>query len=161
MGSATFFDAFDALSLAFAMPVLVKLWHLTPADIGWLIGASYIGQLAGAILFSRMAETRGRAPSAALATGIMSVMGIFCIFAGNLPMLFACRLIQGIGVGGEMPVAATYVSEAFPRQRARSFLHAVRDDLPGRPDGAPARSPPSWCRRSAGRRCSCSARSRV
>lgn len=123
MGSATFLDAFDALSLAFAMPVLVKLWHLTPADIGWLIGASYIGQLAGAILFSRMAETRGRVPSAALATGIMSVMGIFCIFAGSLPMLFACRLIQGIGVGGEMPVAATYVSElSRAKGRGRFFM---------------------------------------
>lgn len=123
MGSATFLDAFDALSLAFALPVLVKLWHLTPADIGWLIGASYIGQLAGAILFSRIAETRGRVPSAATATAVMSVMGIVCIFAGSLPMLFMCRLIQGIGVGGEMPVAATYVSElSRAKGRGRFFM---------------------------------------
>lgn len=29
MGSATLFDAFDALSLAFVLPVLVGLWHLS------------------------------------------------------------------------------------------------------------------------------------
>ena len=37
MGSATLFDAFDALSLAFVLPVLVGLWHLSPGQIGVLI----------------------------------------------------------------------------------------------------------------------------
>src|SRR6201999_3547115 len=70
MGSATFLDAFDALSLAFVLPILVKLWGLTPVDVGWLIAASYIGQLVGALLFSRLAESYGRIPSAVAATAI-------------------------------------------------------------------------------------------
>ena len=37
VGSATFFDAFDALSLAFVLPVLVRLWGLSPGHIGSLI----------------------------------------------------------------------------------------------------------------------------
>lgn len=118
MGSATFLDAFDALSLAFVLPILVRLWGPSPLDIGWLIAASYIGQLAGALLFSGLAEARGRVPSAALATAIMSIMSLGCALAGNLPMLFACRLVQGIGVGGEMPVAAAYISE-FSRAKGR------------------------------------------
>src|SRR5579872_1676233 len=52
MGSATFFDAFNALSLAFALPILIKLWHITPKEIGFLIAASYVGQLIGALIFS-------------------------------------------------------------------------------------------------------------
>jgi len=36
MGSATFFDAFTALSLASATPVLVREWGLTPAQVGYL-----------------------------------------------------------------------------------------------------------------------------
>ncbi|MCY7570418.1 MFS transporter, partial [Bacillus safensis] len=39
MGSATFFDAFDALSLAFVLPVLIGMWNLSPAQIGLLIGS--------------------------------------------------------------------------------------------------------------------------
>ena len=123
MGSATFLDAFDALSLAFAMPILVRLWHLGPVSVGWLIGASYIGQLVGALVFSRTAEARGRVPAAAIATGIMSVMGIACVFAGSLQVLFLCRLVQGVGVGGEMPVAAAYISELSRAQgRGRFFI---------------------------------------
>src|SRR3982751_2576377 len=54
MGSATFLDAFDALSLAFVLPILVNLWKLSAVEIGWLIAASYIGQLIGALAFSRL-----------------------------------------------------------------------------------------------------------
>lgn len=123
MGSATFFDAFDALSLAFALPVLTELWHVSLGQIGWLIAASYIGQLIGALVFSRWAESVGRVPSAATATAIMSVMCIGCILSGNFEMLFVCRFIQGIGVGGEMPVAAAYVSEMSKAHgRGRFFM---------------------------------------
>lgn len=123
MGSATFLDAFDALSLAFVLPVLVKLWSLSPANIGWLIAASYIGQLIGALLFSRLAESFGRVHMAATATALMSVMSLACAFTGNFHLLFLCRLIQGIGVGGEMPVAAAYISELLrAKGRGRNFM---------------------------------------
>ena len=56
VGSATFFDAFDALSLAFVLPVLVRLWHITPAEIGWLIAIGYLGQFVGALLFGSLAN---------------------------------------------------------------------------------------------------------
>jgi putative MFS transporter len=123
MGSATFLDAFDALSLAFVMPILVRMWSLTSVEIGWLIAASYIGQLVGALLFSQFAERYGRVPSAAAATAIMSVMSLGCALVGNFGWLFVCRLVQGIGVGGEMPVAAAYISELSRAQgRGRFFL---------------------------------------
>jgi putative MFS transporter len=123
VGSATFFDAFNALSLAFALPVLIKLWHITPAQSGFLISASYIGQLAGALLFSSLAEKFGRIPSAAAATALMSVVSIACAAAGTFPQLLAFRLIQGIGVGGEMPVAAAYISElSKARGRGKFFM---------------------------------------
>src|SRR3989454_12416260 len=123
VGSATFFDAFSALSLAFALPVLIGLWHITPTQSGMLIGSSYIGQFMGALLFSSLAEKYGRIRSAAAATGLMSVMSLGCAIAGNFPALLASRLVQGIGVGGEMPVAAAYISELSKAQgRGRFFM---------------------------------------
>jgi putative MFS transporter len=123
MGSATFFDAFDALSMAFVLPVLIGPWKITPAEIGFLISSSYLGQLVGALLFSRLAERYGRVRMAAAATALMSVMSLGCALTGSFWALFACRFVQGIGVGGEMPVAATYISElSLPSQRGRFFL---------------------------------------
>lgn len=123
MGSATLLDAFDALSLAFVLPILIPLWSLSSAQIGWLIASSYIGQLVGALLFSRLAEGYGRVRMAASATVLMSVMSIACIMSGSLSALFICRLIQGVGVGAEMPVAATYISELLrAKGRGRNFM---------------------------------------
>jgi putative MFS transporter len=111
VGSATFFDAFDALALAFVLPVLISIWHIAPMQIGILIGASYLGQLIGALSFGWLAERIGRIRSATWAIAIMSVMSLGCALSGNFNVLLVCRFIQGIGVGGEMPVAATYINE--------------------------------------------------
>ena len=73
VGSATFFDAFDALSLAFALPVLINSWHITPNQTGLLISSSYAGQFIGALVFSALAERFGRIRSAAGATALMSI----------------------------------------------------------------------------------------
>src|SRR5258707_6511354 len=83
MGSATFFDAFDALSIAFVLPVLIGPWKITPTEFGFLISASYIGQLAGALIFSRLAESHGRPRVAAAATPLLSVMSPGRALAGN------------------------------------------------------------------------------
>ena len=123
MGSATFFDAFNALSLAFALPTLIRLWHISPKQSGLLISASYVGQLAGALVFSALAEKVGRIRGTTAAIAIMSIMSFGCAVAGNFPALLACRLVQGIGVGGEMPVAATYINElSRAHGRGRFFL---------------------------------------
>jgi putative MFS transporter len=123
MGSATFFDAFNALSLAFALPTLIRLWHISPRQSGFLISASYVGQLVGALVFSGLAEKVGRTRGTAAAVAIMSVMSFGCALAGSFSALLACRLVQGIGVGGEMPVAATYVNELSQTHgRGRFFL---------------------------------------
>lgn len=123
MGSATFFDAFDALSLAFVLPVLIGLWNLTPSQIGILIGSGYLGQAIGAIFFGWLAERYGRVHSAKWTVFLMSVMSIACVFAGNFQALLLFRFIQGIGVGGEVPVAATYINElSVAHGRGRFFM---------------------------------------
>ena len=123
MGSATFFDAFTALSLASATPVLVQLWHLTPGQVGYLLAASYFGQFAGALIFGWLGERIGRVMSATYATLIMAVVSLACAFTGNFTEMFVCRIIQGIGVGGEMPVAATYINElSRAHGRGRFFM---------------------------------------
>src|SRR5215472_1690443 len=123
MGSATFFDAFNSLSLAFALPILIGSWHISPRQSGLLIASSYVGQLAGALLFSWLAEEFGRIPSATAGIAIMAVMSLGCAIAGNFPALFAARFVQGIGIGGEMPVAAAYISELSRASgRGRFFL---------------------------------------
>ena len=41
VGSATFFDAFDALVIAFVLPVLIPLWQMSPAQVGLLVASGH------------------------------------------------------------------------------------------------------------------------
>ena len=59
VGSAYFFDAFDALILAVALPVFVTLWHLTPLDVGYLIAVGNVGQAIGSSLLGRSPTSLG------------------------------------------------------------------------------------------------------
>jgi len=81
IGSATFFDAYTVLVIAFAMPQLVDQWHLTPGQVGMILSAGYLGQLIGAIVFGWVAEKIGRQNTLLITIVIFVSMDIACLFA--------------------------------------------------------------------------------
>ena len=123
VGTATFFDGYTTLAIAFALPSLRGEWHLAAGLIGWIISAGYLGQLVGAVCFGWLAERIGRLPVLSLAVVVYAIMNIACVFAGGPATLIAFRFIQGIGTGGEVPVAGAYINEFVgAHQRGRFFL---------------------------------------
>ena len=122
VGVATFFDAFDALAIATALPVLVPMWKLTPPQIGMMISAGFVGQLIGALLFGWIAERFGRMPAMIGSIATFAVMSLVCAFAWDYNSLVAFRALQGIGLGGEVPVAAVYISELTKAQNRGRFV---------------------------------------
>ncbi|HXQ50251.1 MAG TPA: MFS transporter [Stellaceae bacterium] len=118
-----FFDAFDIMTLAYALPVLVGRWHLAPGEIGTAISIGFIGQIFGALFFGWLAEKKGRVPSAVATVLLYALMSLACAFAWNLPSMMVMRFIQGWGIGGTIPVLATYINEfANSRRRGRFVL---------------------------------------
>ena len=111
IGVATFFDAFDALAIAFVLPVLVPLWKLTGPQIGLMISVGYLGQLVGALFFSWLAQRFGRVKAMTWSVLVFSVMSLGCAFAWDYQSLLVFRTLQGLGLGGEVPIAAVYISE--------------------------------------------------
>jgi MFS transporter, putative metabolite:H+ symporter len=111
VGTATFFDAFDALSIAYVLPVIVPLWKLAPAQVGTLISAGFLGHLIGALIGGSFAERFGRRPVIVVAVLWFGLLSFACGFAWSYESLLVLRLLQGLGLGAEVPVAATYISE--------------------------------------------------
>ncbi|AOH84353.1 hypothetical protein AWL63_10640 [Sphingomonas panacis] len=123
VGMATFFDGYTTIAIAYAMPILAQTWHLTPATTAAIISSGYFGQLIGAVLCGWLAERIGRLPVLAIAIGIFAVMSFGCIFAWSAQSLMLFRFLQGIGTGGEVPVASAYVNEfSAAKKRGRFFL---------------------------------------
>src|SRR5713101_1403160 len=111
VGTATFFDAFDALAITYVLPAVVPAWKLTPGAISWLISAGFVGQLIGALLGGALAERIGRRPVIAAAVLWFGLFSLACGWAWSYESLLVLRLLQGLGLGAEVPVAATYISE--------------------------------------------------
>src|ERR1700728_940924 len=122
VGSANFSDAFDALTVAYVLPALIPLWHIVPSEIGLLISIGYAGQVIGAVLSGALAEKYGRVPLMVGNLVLFSVMSLACILAQNYPALLALRFLQGIGLGGEVPIANTYISEFAQSTRRGRFV---------------------------------------
>src|SRR5580698_7647126 len=53
-------DGYDIGAIAFAAPSLIKEWHLSPADIKWVLTASNIGVLFGSQIFGWIGDRYGR-----------------------------------------------------------------------------------------------------
>jgi MFS transporter, putative metabolite:H+ symporter len=111
IGVATFFDAFDALAIASVLPAIVPIWKLIPQQIGLLISAGFLGQLLGALFFGWVAENYGRMTGMVWSIGAFAIMSFVCALAWSYESLLVFRLFQGFGLGGEVPIAAVYISE--------------------------------------------------
>ncbi len=111
VGSASFFDGFDSLTIAYVLPVLVGVWALTSEQVGLLISVGYVGQLIGAIAFPWAAERVGRVRALRWAIALTAILSAGCALAWSYAVLLGLRAIQGLGLGGEVPLAATYINE--------------------------------------------------
>jgi putative MFS transporter len=123
VGIATFFDAYTILAIAFAMPQLVSEWKLTPGTVGMIISAGYVGQIFGAIIFGWLGERIGRLKTLMFTIVLFVAMDIACLFAWSGLSMMAFRFVQGVGTGGEVPVASAYINEFIgAEKRGRFFL---------------------------------------
>jgi len=124
--TAWFFDAFDSIAIAYVLPPLIGPWHLTPQQIGSLIGIGFAGQLVGAIGFGWIAEHWGRRFAMLTTLLIFSIGALACAAAQSYEVLWLLRLIQGIGLGGEIPLMAAYVNEFARAQNRGRFSTSIQ-----------------------------------
>jgi len=104
------------------MPALLAEWHFGLVVAGWLLSAGYAGQFLGAFAFGPLAERYGRLPVLILALALMSVLSILCALTPTFQLLLALRFLQGLTIGGALPIAGTYISELAPASiRGRYF----------------------------------------
>ncbi len=113
-GLGWMFDAMDVGLVAFVLPALSKSWNLSSPQGGLVASFTFIGMFAGAALAGYLSDRFGRKNVFqwtllvyALGTGLSAL-------AWDLSSLLAFRLVAGLGLGGELPVASALVSEWSP-----------------------------------------------
>jgi putative MFS transporter len=122
LGLAMLFDSWDAVVLAQAMPALLREWDFGLVIAGSLISVGFAGQFLGAFAFGPFAERYGRLPMLTIILVLMSLLSILCALARDYQSLLVLRALQGLTIGGALPIAGTYISELAPASvRGRYF----------------------------------------
>src|SRR5436309_10570544 len=122
-GLGWMFDAMDVLLIGFLVTPITKEFTLAPAQVGLVASAGFVGMFLGAAISGRLADRYGRRPIFQATLVLFSIGAVLSALAPTFELLLAARVIAGLGLGGELPVVATLVSEFSPRaQRGRMIV---------------------------------------
>lgn len=113
-GLGWLFDAMDVGILAFIIAALHEDWGLTSQQMGWIGGVNSIGMAVGAFVFGIYADRVGRKKIFIITLLLFSVASGISAFTTTLAAFLILRFFVGMGLGGELPVASTLVSESVP-----------------------------------------------
>ena len=122
-GIGWMFDAMDQGMVAGVMADIKINWGLSIGQVGFLGSVGLLGMALGAALSGMVADKWGRRTVIMLTLIIYGVASILSGLAINYPMLLILRFITGFGLGGELPAAATLISEFSPTKiRGRNVI---------------------------------------
>ncbi|MBT2696912.1 MFS transporter [Bacillus sp. ISL-40] len=116
-GMGWMFDAMDVGMLSFIIAALKVEWELTPGQMGWIGSVNSIGMAVGALIFGLMADKVGRKNVFIITLLLFSIGSGLSAMTTTLTAFLVFRFFIGAGLGGELPVASTLVSESVPAEK--------------------------------------------
>jgi MFS transporter, putative metabolite:H+ symporter len=116
-GTGWLFDAMDVGILSFIIAALKLEWNLSPEQMGWIGSVNSIGMAVGALIFGLMADRIGRKNVFIFTLLFFSIGSGLSAFTTSLTLFLVLRFLIGMGLGGELPVASTLVSESVPVEK--------------------------------------------
>ncbi|WP_288747660.1 MFS transporter [uncultured Corynebacterium sp.] len=109
-------DAMDVGLISFIMAALAVHWDLSSTQTSWLASVGFLGMALGATFGGLLADKYGRRHIFSLTLLVYGLATGASALAGGLTMLIIFRFIVGLGLGAELPVASTLISEFSPRR---------------------------------------------
>ena len=124
---STVMIAVEATIVSTAMPEIVAqlggLQHYS-----WVFSAYLLAQTAATVIFGKIADLYGRRPAMYVGISIFLAGSLLCGAARSMPIMIACRLVQGAGAGAIQPVGLTIIGDLYPgteRGKVQGFLASV------------------------------------
>lgn len=122
-GIGWLFDAMDVILISFLITPIRAEFKLDATQTGLIASSGFVGMFFGAAISGRIADRIGRRTVFTATLVLFSIGALLSAIAPSFEALLAARVIAGLGLGGELPVASTLVSEFSPRaQRGRMIV---------------------------------------
>ncbi|MDD5035415.1 MAG: MFS transporter [Methylococcaceae bacterium] len=114
------FDFYDIFMMAYLGAALQQSGFMSRDEFGLTLAAGFVGMFIGTVLFGMGSDRFGRRTAFLFMLLIYSTFTLLGAFAPDPQWLMAARLLAGVGIGAELVVIDTYVTEMMPsRVRGR------------------------------------------
>jgi MFS transporter, putative metabolite:H+ symporter len=123
---AFFFDSVDLGTMTFVLGSIKTEFGLSSATAGLVASASFFGMVLGAALAGLLSDRFGRRPVFQWSMVLWGAASYLCSTAHSVDALILWRVLLGVGMGMEFPVAQTLLSEFVPAAK-RGRLVALMD----------------------------------
>jgi MFS transporter, putative metabolite:H+ symporter len=113
-GAGWAMDAMDVGLISFIMAALARQWQLDAGTVAWIGSVGFVGMAIGASLGGSVADRAGRRVVFAATLLVYGVATGAAALSWSVASLLVFRFLIGFGLGAELPVASTLVSEFSP-----------------------------------------------
>ena len=114
---AVIFDGFDIQILGFAIPSLMREWHVARAAFGPVLAVGLAGMVVGGPVAGYCGDRLGRRVALIWCVAIFGLATVATAFVDGFAGLTVLRFITGMGTGGALPNASTLTAEFAPLRR--------------------------------------------
>jgi AAHS family 4-hydroxybenzoate transporter-like MFS transporter len=121
----TFFDGLDTNLISFAAPYFSTEYHLDRIQLGNIFSIGLFGTLIGGFVFGYVGDRMGRRPTVILATAMFGVLTMCFALASSFWSLFLLRFIDGLPLGGMLPLAWALNIEYAPKRYRATIVTVI------------------------------------
>jgi AAHS family 4-hydroxybenzoate transporter-like MFS transporter len=121
----TFFDGLDTNLISFAAPYFGAQYHLTKLQLGNIFSMGLFGTMVGGFALGYLGDRVGRRPIVVWATALFGILTICFALANSYGSLFALRFIDGLPLGGMLPLAWALNIEYAPKHYRATIVTVI------------------------------------
>jgi MFS transporter, DHA2 family, multidrug resistance protein len=119
---ASFMEVLDTTIANVALPYIAGGMGVSEDEASWVVTTYLVSNAIVLTASSFLARTLGRKTFFLICLGAFTLSSLLCGFAPNLNALLFCRVLQGFGGGGMVPVAQSILADSFPpAKRGQAF----------------------------------------
>lgn len=121
-GFGWLFDSMDVGIITFVVAVLAREWKLNAGQVGLIGSSGLAGMFVGAAIAGAVADRLGRKAVFQITLLIFASATLLCALSRNFESMLLFRFLVGVGLGGELPVVSSLLSEFVPGQYRGRFI---------------------------------------
>ena len=115
-------DAMEVIGIGFIIPSIIATFGVTGAQAGLIGSLFFAGMLFGAWGFGSLADRIGRRRVFLLTIALNAVFALASAFSPSFTLLLIFRFLNGLAVGGTLPVDYAVMAEYLPKRERGRFL---------------------------------------